>query len=87
MLLHILKHVMGEQNLFGNRTRLGNQYARQEGRMAAFQITNIHVFWDTTPSRQISEASAVSVFRVQYFLPGLLNQALKSSFGLRMSWK
>jgi hypothetical protein len=53
--------------------------------MAAFQITNIHVFRDTTPSRQSSEASAVSVFRVQYVLPGLLTQAVKSSSGLRTS--
>jgi hypothetical protein len=55
--------------------------------MAAFQITDFHVFCDTTPSRQTSEASSVSVFRVQYVLLSLLNQALKSSFGLRMSWK
>jgi len=55
--------------------------------MAAFQITNIHIFWDRTSSRHTSEASADSFFRVQYVLPGLLNQALNSSFGLRMSWK
>ena len=55
--------------------------------MTTFQITNIPVSWDKTPSRQPSEASAVSVFRVQYVLTGLLKQALKSYFGLRMSWK
>jgi hypothetical protein len=45
--------------------------------MAAFQITNILVFLDTMSSRQTSGASAVSVFRVQYVLPGLLNQAIR----------
>lgn len=38
--------------------------------MAAFKIINIHVLWDTTPSRQTSETSDVSVFMFQYVIPG-----------------